>query len=98
MTNPDTVTIVGPKRRLEGFNSPEGYIRIKELAYRLGVTQRTVRRWHTYRQGPAQTKIGRQVYYRIEVIEDWLRSREKQPPKPPRRFRGLVSTPKELQR
>ena len=66
-------------RKSDGFNSPEGYVRERELANMLGVNRRTIRRWELFRQGPPRTKIGRQVYYRVEAVYEWMRTREQQP-------------------
>jgi predicted DNA-binding transcriptional regulator AlpA len=66
-------------RKRSGFNSPEGYVRERELANMLGVTARTVRRWEAMREGPPRIKISKQVFYRIEAVHEWLRANEQQP-------------------
>lgn len=71
-------------RKGDGFASPDGYVRERELANMLGVNRRTIRRWELFREGPPRTKIGRQVYYRLEAVYEWMKSREQQP----RRVRG----------
>jgi hypothetical protein len=49
------------------------------LAVKLGVTTRTLRRWHVMRIGPPRTTCGRKIYYRIESILAWFVSREEKP-------------------
>jgi predicted DNA-binding transcriptional regulator AlpA len=55
---------------LAGLLTPE------QLAQEMGVTVRTVQRWHFQRQGPPRVVIGRQIYYRIESVKAWLAARE----------------------
>jgi hypothetical protein len=55
---------------LDGFISEEAY------AARRGVSLRTCQRDRQLRQSPPYVLIGRQVYYRIEAVRDWLLARE----------------------
>jgi len=72
-----STTIQPPKpRQLEGFSAPEGFVRVRELANMMGISKRTLRRWEAFRQGPPKIKIGRQIYYRLEAVNEWLVSRE----------------------
>lgn len=48
-----------------------------ELAKELGVSQDTLRRWGSQRNGPPTMKLGMRVLYRREAVKDWLRSRER---------------------
>ncbi|MDA7423064.1 helix-turn-helix domain-containing protein [Tritonibacter multivorans] len=50
-----------------------------ETAKLLGVSTRTLSRWHTLRVGPARCKIGRKVLYRREAVNVWLAQNETQP-------------------
>jgi hypothetical protein len=55
----------------------DGYLTPQQLAAELGVSERTVARWHAARQGPPRVMIGRKPYYkRTSVTERWLASRE----------------------
>ncbi|MAP15421.1 helix-turn-helix domain-containing protein [uncultured Sulfitobacter sp.] len=45
----------------------------------LGVSQRTLSRWHALRVGPARCKVGRTVLYRRDALEAWLCANETQP-------------------
>jgi hypothetical protein len=54
----------------------EGYLPETEYARQRGVSVRTCQRDRTLRQSPPYVVIGRQVYYRIEAIREWLVSRE----------------------
>jgi predicted DNA-binding transcriptional regulator AlpA len=65
------------KPRKVGVTSPPGYVRERELAEMLGVRRRTVRRWYWLRIGPPRTTIGRQIFYELASVNDWLKSREK---------------------
>jgi hypothetical protein len=50
------------------------------LATQLGVTTRTLRRWHNERIGPARTTFGgRKILYRKEAVIQWLLEREQRP-------------------
>jgi excisionase family DNA binding protein len=50
-----------------------------EAAKLLGVSTRTLSRWHALRVGPARCKIGRKVLYRREAVNAWLAQNETQP-------------------
>ena len=50
-----------------------------EVATLLGVSPRTLHRWHALRVGPPRCKIGRKVLYRKEALEAWLEANEDQP-------------------
>lgn len=45
----------------------------------LGVSPRTLSRWHAQRVGPARCKLGRTVLYRRTAVEAWLESNETYP-------------------
>src|ERR1700731_4916868 len=44
----------------------------KGLAKALGVTERTIARWHHFREGPPRVEFGRKVFYRLESVKAWL--------------------------
>ena len=50
-----------------------------ELAERLGVSARTLSRWHLLRKGPPRVQVGRLITYRIEAVERWLQANETHP-------------------
>ena len=50
-----------------------------ETAELLGVSTRTLSRWHALRVGPARCKTGRKVLYRRSAVEVWLDQNETQP-------------------
>lgn len=54
----------------------EGYLRRDDLAQQLGVSARTLDRWHTLRYGPPRVAIGRTILYNLDSVRDWLRSHE----------------------
>ena len=51
-----------------------------DVAEMLGVSPRTLARWHLRRLGPPRCKIGRRVFYRLEAIEAWLAANETSAP------------------
>jgi hypothetical protein len=68
-----------------------GYILEGDYAARRGVSLRTCQRDRQLRQSPPYVVIGRQVFYRIEAIRDWLIARERhddRKPAAPRTKRG----------
>jgi len=50
-----------------------------EVARLLGVSLRTLSRWHAQRVGPPRCKVGRTVLYRKEAVEAWLTKNETHP-------------------
>ena len=54
-----------------------GYLTPKNLAQALGVSERTVARWHRLREGPPRVEIGRKVFYRLESVNAWIASCER---------------------
>ena len=51
----------------------------KGLAEYLNVSQRTLDRWHARRIGPARSKVGNFIAYRMDAVEEWLQNNEVQP-------------------
>ena len=49
------------------------------VAELLGVSRRTLSRWHALRVGPARCKVGRTILYRQTSINEWLVKNETQP-------------------
>ena len=54
----------------------EGFISEKAYAARRGVSLRTCQRDRQLRQSPPFVLLGRQVYYRVDAVRDWLIARE----------------------
>jgi hypothetical protein len=52
------------------------YLSPEALARNLGISVRTLARWHVLRFGPPRTVAGRMVLYRLESPSEWLRARE----------------------
>ena len=52
------------------------YLSEAEVAKQLGKSPRTLGRWRMLRIGPPPTMIGREIFYRIDAIHEWLKSRE----------------------
>ncbi len=55
----------------------EGFLSEKDYARERGVTIRTCQRDRMLRQSPPYVIVGRQVYYRIEAVREWLLTQEK---------------------
>ena len=49
---------------------------VDQLADELGITRRTLERWHAERSGPPRIKFGKQVRYRADSVRAWLLERE----------------------
>jgi hypothetical protein len=45
-----------------------------ELAEYLDLTTYTLQRYRCEGTGPAYEKIGNRIYYRLDVVEEWLQS------------------------
>lgn len=52
------------------------FLTIRQAAEVLGVSTRTLARWHALRVGPARCQVGRKVIYRPTAIEAWLQANE----------------------
>ena len=57
-----------------------GYIAPEQLARELGVSERTLARWHAARLGPPRVTIGRRPYYRLTSVAEWIALQEEKPP------------------
>ncbi|MDQ2104437.1 helix-turn-helix domain-containing protein [Azospirillum isscasi] len=55
------------------------YLTPDALAAMLGISERTLQRWHAARRGPARCKVGKLIRYRIEAVRDWLAANEERP-------------------
>ena len=42
----------------------------------LGVSARTLDRWHFLREGPPRIQLGRKIRYRRAAIDNWVLARE----------------------
>ena len=65
-----------------------GYLKPKDLAKALDVSERTIARWHHFREGPPRVEIGRKVYYRKESVMAWIASCERPEPRASRARRS----------
>jgi excisionase family DNA binding protein len=55
------------------------HLKPSDVAALLGVSLRTLNRWHARRVGPPRCKVGRTVLYRAQAVEAWLTQNETQP-------------------
>ncbi len=61
------------------------YLKPEQLAGELGISVRTLHRWHTAPQGPPRVVLGRVIFYRRSSVLAWLVSREETPARRGRR-------------
>ncbi len=66
---------------LANFITPE------DLAASLGISRRTLARWHAKRIGPARCVVGKLILYRDDTVRDWLAAMEQEQPERGRRRR-----------
>lgn len=52
------------------------YLTKDQAAEEIGVTPRTLDRWHAERVGPPRTQLGRKILYRKAALMDWVARRE----------------------
>lgn len=55
------------------------YLKPKDVADQLGISLRTLNRWHALRVGPARCRIYNTVVYREAAIETWVKENETYP-------------------
>ncbi|MBI4968213.1 MAG: helix-turn-helix domain-containing protein [Rhodospirillales bacterium] len=67
----------------------DGYLTPAQLAEQLGVSLRTLSRWHAQRIGPRRVTNGRLILYRADAVREWLDSSEGHAPKPEPRIREV---------
>ena len=68
----------------------EGYLTPRQLSEQLGVSLRTLSRWHLRRIGPRRITKGRLILYRADAVREWLESNEGHAPTPPHRIREVL--------
>ena len=69
----------------------EGYLTPRRLAAQLGISLRTLGRWHAERAGPPRTTMGRLILYRADAVREWLEEHEGHAPRPRSRLREVRS-------
>jgi excisionase family DNA binding protein len=55
------------------------YLTPEQLALQLGVSERTVARWHAMRIGPPRVTLGRRPLYRRAAVLAWIAQQERDP-------------------
>ncbi len=53
-----------------------GYLRPDQVAAATGISERTLKRWHSERRGPPRTLFGRRIYYNAVTFRAWLAAQE----------------------
>lgn len=57
----------------------EQYLTVKEAGDLIGVSERTIMRWHNLGYGPPRIKLGRKVRIARTSLEKWMRGKETKP-------------------
>lgn len=52
------------------------YLTISEMAHEIGVSERTLARWHSLRIGPPRTVIGRKVLFHGPSARAWMAAQQ----------------------
>ena len=52
------------------------YYTKEELAAALGVSERTLDRWHNQRMGPLRTRLGSRILYKKATVAAWIEAQE----------------------
>ena len=79
------------KSQLRELNVLDGYIPEAEYARQRGVSRRTCQRDRALRQAPPHVILGKQVFYRVDAVRDWLRQIERERNRKPEASRRVWS-------
>jgi hypothetical protein len=60
------------------------YVTPNQLAQSIGVSVRTLSRWHAQRIGPPRCSVGKLILYRVPAVRAWMAEREFNPVPLPR--------------
>lgn len=63
------------------MTSKNAHLKPSELADMLGISRRTLDRWHAHRVGPPRVAAGRTILYRKIAVEAWMKANETEPTK-----------------
>jgi predicted DNA-binding transcriptional regulator AlpA len=66
----------------------DDYFSAEQLAVHLGISVRTLWRWHQLRQGPPRVKVGRRPLYKRASVAAWIDRQETDPAAAGRRRRA----------
>ncbi len=55
-----------------------GFVTEAECADELGISRRTLKRWHRLREGPPRTLVGNKIKYRRSSVAAWLIKQERE--------------------
>ncbi len=67
-----------PARGANGWQFLQDYISEQQCAEALGISRRTLSRWHRLREGPPRTYVGKRIRYRRSSVESWLAEQERE--------------------
>lgn len=59
-------------QRSDKLRALMGLITAAEVADLIGVSTHTLKMWRLHNKGPAYTKLGRQIFYRLSHINAWV--------------------------
>lgn len=54
------------------------YLTLAEMAHEIGVSERTLTRWHSLRVGPPRTVIGRKILYHAPAARAWMAAQQEE--------------------
>jgi hypothetical protein len=89
--SPDTPTAAGTPEATGARRNPlqlddsltlGEYVTPDQLAQHLGVSIRTLSRWHARRIGPPRCSVGKLILYRVAAVRKWMAECEFGPPSP----------------
>lgn len=60
-------------------SDPNAFMTPGDTANYIGISDRTLSRWHSQRVGPPRIKIGGRVLYRREMVLEWMINNEQAP-------------------
>jgi predicted DNA-binding transcriptional regulator YafY len=83
----DGAAKLSDRHALEQFSLNHGltlgeYVTPDQLAQHLGVSVRTLSRWHARRIGPPRCSVGKLILYRVIAVRAWMAEREFTPVTP----------------
>jgi len=77
VSNPTTSTNCAPSYFALNEHLTLGeYVTPDQLAQHLGVSVRTLSRWHARRIGPPRCSVGKLILYRVTAVRIWMAERE----------------------
>lgn len=61
---------------IESIRAKLGVLTTEQAAALLGLAERTLANWRSAEMGPRYIKVGTDVLYRVQAIEEWMMEQE----------------------